>query len=189
MREMPGEERKRVSERRRYAVGGVIVAVLLGADQLSKHLIASRLYPGEMVEAIPPFVNFVRAHNAGGAFSLLAGKPWMFAAVSVLAIVVLAYLFTRFRGRLAASAAAAAILAGAAGNLADRFHYGHVVDFIDAHVGAWHWYVFNVADAAITVGALALFVLTFVDERRRNRKEKAEKEAAGPPAAAADGES
>lgn len=83
------------------------------------------------------------------------------------AILLLGYLFVKLGERPAASLAAAAVLAGAAGNLIDRFHYGYVVDFIDAHWGPWHWYVFNVADAAITVGALGLIVATGWDDRRR----------------------
>lgn len=181
MCEVSGRSRKRLTGWRRYAAAGGFAAVLLAADQITKSLVLHYLWPGRLVVVVPGFFNLVMCRNTGGAFSILPDKPIIFTALSVVAVGLLCYLFTRFAGRGGPSFAAAAILAGALGNLADRFRLGFVVDFVDLHVGAWHWYVFNVADAAITLGAISLFVLTFVDERRRSRKarDEAKTEAGG----------
>jgi signal peptidase II len=150
---------------RRYAAAGAFAAALLAADQITKYLVAANLWPGRLVVVIPRFFNLTLSRNTGGAFSILPDKPIIFTVLSVIAVGLLCYLFTRLRSA-GASFAAAALLAGALGNLLDRFRLGYVVDFVDLHVGRWHWYVFNVADAAITLGAISLFVLTFIDERR-----------------------
>lgn len=170
MREVSNRSREGLSGRRRYAAAASFAAALIAADQITKYLVVKSLWPGQLVEVIPRFFNLTLSHNAGGAFSLLADRPLLFTVLSVVAVALLCYLFTRLEGRTASSFAAAAIFAGAVGNLSDRFRLGYVVDFVDLHVGPWHWYVFNVADAAITVGAISLFVLTFIDERRKAAK-------------------
>ena len=172
---MSNRSRRGLSGLRRYAAGGAFAAALIAADQVTKYFVAKHLWPGRIVEVIPHFFNLALSHNTGGAFSLLPDKPLVFTILSIVAAALLCYLFSRLPGKPAASFAAAAIFAGAVGNLADRFRLGYVVDFIDLHVGPWHWYVFNVADAAITVGAISLFVLTFLDERRRKSKAREEK--------------
>ncbi|MGD8717690.1 MAG: signal peptidase II [Candidatus Zixiibacteriota bacterium] len=155
---------------RRYGVSAALVAVLLAADQITKYLVVRNLWPGRVVEVIPGLLNVTLCRNTGGAFSLFPDKPVIFTIMSLIAVGLLLYLFTRFAGKTTLSLAAATLLAGALGNLADRFRLGYVVDFIDLHIGGWHWYIFNIADAAITVGALSLFVFTFLDERRRSRE-------------------
>ncbi|UCH79414.1 MAG: signal peptidase II [Candidatus Coatesbacteria bacterium] len=153
-------------------MAGAFAAALFLADQGTKYLVARDLWPGRAVEVLPRFFNLVLCPNTGGVFGLLPARPLVFMLLSLVAVALLGYLFTRLEGKTAASLAAAALLAGALGNLVDRFRFGYVVDFIDLHVGPWHWYVFNVADASITVGALSLFVLTFIDERRKQRRAK-----------------
>lgn len=172
---MSNRNRKGLSGLSRYAAGGAFAAALIAADQVTKYFVAKHLWPGRIVEVIPHFFNLALSQNTGGAFSLLPDKPLVFIVLSIVAVALLCYLFTRLEDKPAVSFAAAAIFAGAVGNLADRFRFGYVVDFVDLHVGPWHWYVFNVADAAITVGAISLFVLTFLDERRRKRKTREEK--------------
>ncbi len=167
---MPGGQRKGLVGGRRFLWGGAVAAVVFAADQLTKYLITRNLFPGQLVVVVPHFLNITRSHNAGGPFSLFPDKPYVFAAFSLVAITFLAYLFVKVEGRTGATVAAAAVMGGALGNLADRLRLGYVVDFVDMHWGPWHWYVYNVADAAITVGALALFVFTLWDERPRPRR-------------------
>jgi len=171
---MPGGERKGLRGRRRYALAGALAVGLVAADQLTKFLVAKHLRFGEVVGVVPRYFNLVLSHNTGGAFSLLAGRPRVFTVLSLVAIVLLGYLFTRLEGKTFSTLATAGVLAGALGNLVDRFRFGYVIDFVDLHIGAWHWYIFNVADAAITIGAIALFISTFVGERRRARRREPE---------------
>jgi signal peptidase II len=155
-------------------VGGAFAAALIAADQVTKHQVAKHLWPGRLVEVVPHFFNLTLSHNTGGIFGLFADKPLVFTVLSIGAVTLLCYLFTRLDSKPGASLAAAAIFAGAIGNLADRFRLGRVVDFVDLHAGPWHWYVFNVADAAITVGAISLFALTFKEEWRGKGKTREE---------------
>lgn len=152
---------------------------MVAADQVTKHLVVRHLWPGRLVEVVPHFFNLTLSRNTGGIFGLLGDKPLVFTVLAIVAVVLLCYLYTRLDGKPGASFAAAAIFAGAVGNLADRFRLGYVVDFVDLHAGPWHWYVFNVADAAITAGAISLFVLTFIDERRERRQGREERPGPG----------
>ena len=138
-----------------------LAALVVAADQISKLAILGAFAPGERM-ALTGFFNLVLVFNRGAAFSFLAGAPgWqtpLFAAVAVIAIVVVTVILLRSRGEPLMCAGLALILGGALGNLIDRLRFGHVVDFLDFHAFGWHWPAFNVADSAITVGA-ALLIL------------------------------
>ena len=138
-----------------------LAALVVAADQISKLAILGAFAPGERM-ALTGFFNLVLVFNRGAAFSFLAGAPgWqtpLFAAVAVIAIVVVTVILLRSRGEPLMCAGLALILGGALGNLIDRLRFGHVVDFLDFHAFGWHWPAFNLADSAITVGA-ALLIL------------------------------
>jgi signal peptidase II len=112
----------------------------------------------------------VRAHNTGAAFSFLADaagwQRWLFTAIGVGAAVFIVWMLKSHAGQRLFSFAMAAILGGAIGNVIDRMMHGYVVDFLDFHWGGQHFPAFNVADSAITVGAICLIL----DELRRVRK-------------------
>ncbi|HLS87995.1 MAG TPA: signal peptidase II [Burkholderiales bacterium] len=136
-------------------------AAVVAVDQLVKALVLSAFQPGEGV-AVTGFFNLVLVFNKGAAFSFLADQGgWQrfaLAGFAVVASVVVAVLLVRSPGRRLLCAGLALILGGAVGNVIDRLRLGHVVDFLDFHALGWHWPAFNVADAAITVGA-ALVIL------------------------------
>ncbi len=137
-----------------------LAALVLLLDQLTKLVVINRLTPYVDVIAVTGFFNLVHVHNTGAAFSLFADQPgWQrgfFVGVALLASGIILYLLRKTAGRRVFSAALALILGGAIGNVFDRISYGHVIDFLDVYVGAWHWPAFNVADAAITLGASML---------------------------------
>jgi signal peptidase II len=140
-------------------------------DQLTKLWADSALTRFESVELLP-FLNFTLMYNTGAAFSFLADaggwQRWFFIILALLvsaAIVLwLRYLPRREEARLACGLSL--ILGGAFGNVIDRIAYGHVIDFVDVHWAGWHWPAFNVADAAITVGAIFVIVDSLVPRRR-----------------------
>lgn len=144
---------------------GIAIIVVL-ADQLSKITMTRILAYGQS-ESVTSFFNLVMVYNKGAAFSFLADQPgwqrYFFTGISVLASLFILWMLKRNPSQRLFCWALALILGGALGNLIDRVAYGHVIDFLDLHLGGWHWPAFNVADSAITVGAL-LFVL---DELRR----------------------
>jgi signal peptidase II len=139
------------------------LALALGiclADQLTKWLASTWLAYGVPV-AVMPGLNWTLLHNTGAAFSLLddaAGwQRWLFMGIAaVVGTVVLVWLSRVGPTQRWVPCALALILGGAAGNLVDRVVLGYVVDFIQVYYERWSWPAFNVADAAITCGALML---------------------------------
>ncbi len=131
-------------------------------DQLTKGWVSNTLDPGQVVE-LTSFLNVVLLHNEGAAFSFLANaggwQRWFFISISsVVCLVLTLWLMRMTRGQHWMAAALAFILGGAAGNLWDRIDFGHVVDFIDVYYNGWHWPAFNIADSAITLGAVMLIL-------------------------------
>lgn len=149
--------------RDRYLRTGLTAAVLvLLADQASKWAMLSPLdLPGRGGIELAPVLNLTMVWNRGVTFGLLTGfGAWGHLLLAGLAICVIAALGVWLRRAENALVAIAlgAIAGGAIGNVIDRLRFGAVVDFIDAHLGDWHWYVFNVADAAIVCGVVALVI-------------------------------
>ena len=149
-------------------IAGAIVAL----DQIVKAIVRSRFDLHESVEVIPGLLNLTRVHNYGAAFGLMnaADFPFKTALLSIVGAVALSALML-YAARLPAeqrlaSVGLALIVGGAAGNLIDRLRTGFVVDFVDAYWQGWHFWAFNVADAAITVG-VGLMILDFLDTGRR----------------------
>jgi len=139
-------------------VGGLVVVV----DQVSKMLVLDRLAPGVSVEVIDGFVSFTLVMNPGLAFGLLGELPptwrWLVALLSLGALFILARVAVRVlsEGGALDRLAIGLIFGGAVGNLIDRARFGAVVDFVDVHYRGFHWWAFNAADSAITVGVALL---------------------------------
>lgn len=145
-------------------LGIALIVVLL--DQATKIAMSQWLIYGQS-EAVTSYFNLVMVYNKGAAFSFLSNQPgwqrYFFTGVSVIASLFILWMLRRNPTQRLFCGSLALILGGAIGNLIDRIAYGHVIDFLDFHAGGWHWPAFNVADSAITLGAI-LFVL---DEFRR----------------------
>jgi signal peptidase II len=146
-------------------------AGIVAADQLTKWLVLSffeNRYP--RVE-LTDFFNLVLVFNKGAAFSLFAqAAGWqtpLLAAFALAAAVIVSVLIVRNPGRGLLCLGLALILGGALGNLIDRVRFGHVVDFLGFHALGWHWPAFNVADSAISVGAVILILEGFVHHEKR----------------------
>jgi len=153
-----------------------LAAVLVVADQVTKQLILASYQLGDST-TITGFFNIVRAHNTGAAFSFLADaggwQRWFFTAVGVAASVFIVWMLRSHPGQKLFAFALACILGGALGNVIDRLMHGYVVDFLDFHwdflAGIFpggHFPAFNIADAAITVGAVALILDEILRVRR-----------------------
>jgi signal peptidase II len=140
------------------AVGIVVV------DQVTKAIVRSQFELHDGVPVIPGFFNLTRVHNTGAAFGMLNGIdfPFKTAALSVVAAGALAglafFAASLPIGQRLSRLGIALVIGGAAGNLIDRIAFGYVTDFVDVYWQGWHFWAFNVADAAITVG-VALMIL------------------------------
>ncbi len=148
---------------RLYGFGAA--AAVFAADQATKFWVLAA-HAGLPVEVLP-FFNIVLVWNRGVSFGLFgAAGPLVLAAIGAAVATVLVVWMLRSPRRFEALALGA-VAGGAAGNILDRLTHGAVVDFLDFHSGGWHWYAFNLADSAITVGvAMLLFDAVFGRSRR-----------------------
>jgi len=159
----------------------LVVAVVIGADQLSKARVQETLQlPGNALP-ISDYFNLVLAYNRGAAFSFLSDAGgWqggLFLVIGIAASIALLWLLARHHAQPLYAAALSLILGGALGNVIDRVRLGHVVDFLDFHWSwlgvlfpAGHFPAFNLADSAICCGA----GLLILDELRRLRRRASE---------------
>ncbi len=147
---------------------GLAFAILL-IDQFTKVLILGYYRLGDTTY-VTSFFNIVRAHNPGAAFSFLAGaggwQRWFFTVLGLGAAAFIIWMLRSHSGQRLFAFALSCILGGALGNVLDRLIHGYVVDMLDFHWRGWHYPAFNLADSAITLGAICLIV----DELRRVRR-------------------
>lgn len=147
-----------------------LALIVLIADQFTKVLILGYYRLGDTT-TVTSFLNIVRAHNTGAAFSFLAAasgwQRWLFTGIGVAAALFILYLLRTHAGQKLFCFALACILGGALGNVIDRLMHGYVVDFVQVHwQDRWYFPAFNVADSAITIGAACLILDELLRVRR-----------------------
>jgi signal peptidase II len=152
--------------KRWYALAGLVVIL----DQLSKWVVLENIRFGETIY-VTPFWNWVLTYNPGAAFSFLADQPgwqrWLFTALALAVSAWIALELRRHPEQKLLSLALALVMGGALGNVIDRVRFGAVVDFIQWHVAGYYWPAFNVADSAITIGAILLVISTLTAPDRK----------------------
>jgi signal peptidase II len=153
-----------------------LALVIFLADQFTKVLILGHYQLGDSTR-ITSFFNVVRVHNTGAAFSFLAGasgwQRWFFVAIGVAATGFIVWMLRSHPGQRLFALALSCILGGAVGNVVDRLIHGYVVDWLDFHFDflaplfrGGHFPSFNIADVAITIGAIALILDEILRVRR-----------------------
>ncbi|MEW6353582.1 MAG: signal peptidase II [Pseudomonadota bacterium] len=140
-------------------------ALIIALDQWTKNLASELLRPHEPV-AVSPFFNLTLMHNTGAAFSFLSQEDgwqrWFFIVLAVaVSVVIIVWMHRLATHEKWLAAALALMVGGALGNAWDRVQHGYVVDFIQLYYKTFYWPAFNVADSAITVGAVMLIVESF----------------------------
>ena len=149
-----------------------LAALIVVLDQLSKWVVLGAIAPGETIY-VAPFWNWVLAFNPGAAFSFLADQPgWQRWFFTVLALGVAGWIAFELKKHPAPKLMALAltlVMGGALGNVIDRVRFGAVVDFIQWHVAGFYWPAFNIADSAITVGALLLIVASLTQKEQKDK--------------------
>jgi signal peptidase II len=141
-----------------------ITGLVIIFDQLTKMMVRRELDLYDSITVIPGLLSLTRVHNTGAAFGLLnamefPGKTLVLTLVAVSALAALAIYASILGAEQRLSRLGLAfIIGGAAGNLIDRIAAGYVLDFVDVYANGWHFWAFNVADAAITVG-VSLMIL------------------------------
>ena len=130
-------------------------AIVVVLDQVSKSWVRANL---PQIELLPGFLDFIYVENYGSAFGLFANQTFLIVIV-VIATILIVLLFFRYLSPspTLSIVSISLILGGALGNLIDRLRFGYVTDFIDIHLyEIFHWFTFNIADAAITIGIITL---------------------------------
>ena len=148
--------------------------IVIAADQISKHWFVANLDMYEQIVVIPDLFSWTLAYNRGAAFSFLANEAgwqrWFFAVIAVAVSIILTVWLKRLKiNETWLAVALALVLGGAIGNVYDRVVLGHVVDFILVHWKTqWYFPAFNIADSAITVGAVMLALDMFRGNKPAN---------------------
>jgi len=145
--------------------------LVITLDQITKHIALIELQPYQPHAVIPGLLNWTLAFNPGAAFSFLAGEDgwqrWLFTALAIGVSAMLAFWLSRTpRGDWRNALPLSLIIGGALGNLIDRLRFGHVTDFIQVYWHDWAFPAFNVADSAISVGAVLLVLSGLVFSSR-----------------------
>jgi signal peptidase II len=156
----------------KYKIVSILSGVIIILDQITKIWVQGSISMYESIPVIPGFFDLVHVLNKGAAFGFLnrADIHWQtyfFIGVSALAVVLIFHLVrTVDRTDPFMFTGLGCILGGALGNMIDRIRIGQVIDFLDFHVAGHHWPAFNVADMAISVGALLLLISFY--QRKKN---------------------
>ena len=141
-----------------------ITALIITADQISKLLIKSTMTLYDVIPVIPGFFQLNYITNKGMAFGInLPVGISFFSGISLIITCFLVWiLWCERKNNLLMRISLALILGGAIGNLIDRILFGEVVDFFDFMIGDFHWYIFNIADSAVTVGIISMLFYSFL---------------------------
>jgi signal peptidase II len=151
---------------------GVTAVIVL--DQITKSVIAGRFGLHESYPVINGFFNLVYVMNPGAAFGFLAGasatfRYVFFIGINIVALALILYYLIKSKPEsILIVVCLTLIFAGAVGNLFDRIRFGAVVDFLDIYIGTWHWPAFNVADSAISIGAVLMIWEMIINRKKGN---------------------
>ncbi|HTR74285.1 MAG TPA: signal peptidase II [Solirubrobacterales bacterium] len=150
--------------KRAWWLAAALAIFVLIVDQVVKDIVEHHIVLGEQVDVLGP-LKLTLSHNEGVAFGLADGGGIVLIAISLLALAIVLYLFSRDPTRPGMWVATGLLAGGAFGNLVDRVRHGHVTDFIELP----HWPPFNLADCAITCGVVILLVI-YVREAERTER-------------------
>ncbi|QIN83898.1 signal peptidase II [Rubrobacter tropicus] len=164
MKALVGVSKNSAAGRTRSLLPALATALLVfGADQGIKAIVENSMRVGESIPLVPGFLSLTHIKNDGGAFGILGGSQLLLLVGSAVAVVVVLWMLLSGPGSRATTYGCGLILGGAAGNLLDRLTAGEVTDYVHFSF----WYIFNAADAAITVGVGLLLLSAFRSEPGR----------------------
>lgn len=149
-----------------------VATMVVLCDQATKRIVAGTMGLHETIEVLPGFLNITYVRNRGATFGIFSQHgqgitQYLLILTSLAAICFLVWIWVKERpSSIKDTGPLGLILGGAVGNLFDRVREGEVVDFLDFHLGPYHWPAFNLADSAVTVG-IFLFVLRLIRVPRK----------------------
>ena len=139
----------------------IMSALLVAVDQITKYVVSHHLTHGQKNPVIEGFFYLTHCSNTGGAWSMFSGNAFILGMVSLIAVLLIAGIIFYCKNTLAAFSLGA-ILAGALGNMIDRFLHGYVIDFLDFIIFGYDFPVFNVADICVVCGGIGLILAVFL---------------------------
>jgi signal peptidase II len=145
-----------------YWIFSLVAVAVVILDQVTKYIVNTSMLLHDSMPIINGLFNFTYVKNPGAAFGFLAGAPPFFRSVFFIGVTVAAIMLILYYIRKTKTeeplltASFSLIMGGAVGNLIDRVRFGEVIDFLDLYIGPHHWPAFNIADSAISVGAILL---------------------------------
>lgn len=150
-----------------------IALLIVAADQWTKWLVLKNMELGERIPVIEPYLAWLSHRNRGAAWGMLEGQMWLFAIITIAVIIGILYYFHKHaKGQPLFQLSLMIILGGAVGNFIDRMLRGEVVDFVDVLIPIinYDFPIFNVADAALTVGVVLMIIFVIYDEKQEKKK-------------------
>jgi signal peptidase II len=157
-----------------YKYYGLAAFVIL-IDQWTKWLVVKNMEMGERISIWDPWIGILSHRNRGAAWGMLEGQMWIFTIVTLAVIIGILYFYhTEAKGKPLFQFSLMLLLGGAIGNFIDRLFRGEVVDFVDTYIPVinYHFPIFNVADMALTVAVILLFITIILEERAEKKKVK-----------------
>jgi signal peptidase II len=157
-----------------YKYYGLAAFVIL-IDQWTKWLVVKNMEMGERISIWDPWIGILSHRNRGAAWGMLEGQMWIFTLVTLAVIIGILYFYhTEAKGKPLFQFSLMLLLGGAIGNFIDRLFRGEVVDFVDTYIPVinYHFPIFNVADMALTVAVILLFITIILEERAEKKKVK-----------------
>lgn len=150
-----------------------IAALIIAADQFTKWLVLQNMELGERIPVFEPYLAWLSHRNRGAAWGMLEGQMWLFGVITVAVIIGIIYYFHKYaKGQPLMQLSLMVILGGAIGNFIDRMLRGEVVDFVDVLIPVinYHFPIFNIADAALTIGVILMIIFVIYDEKQQKKK-------------------
>lgn len=150
---------------------GIAIVIIL-IDQWTKWLVVQNMNLGEKISIVEPYVGLLSHRNKGAAWGMLEGQMWLFYIVTVVVVAGIIYFFHKeAKGSPLLSSSLMLLLGGAVGNFIDRLWRKEVVDFVDVLIPVinYDFPIFNVADAALTIGVVLMIIHVFVDEKKKKK--------------------
>lgn len=150
----------------------VIAAVIIGIDQLTKWLVVKNMELGENIPIIENFLYITSHRNRGAAWGILQGQMWFFYLITTVVIIgIIYYIQKHTNGSKLMGIALGLMLGGAIGNFIDRLFRKEVVDFINTYIFTYDFPIFNVADSALCIGVVLLFIyMLFIEGKKEKEK-------------------
>ena len=186
----PGASTAARSARRRWPLFAGLAAGVVVIDQIAKAFVTGSLAPGQSVDVVGDVVRIVFGQNSGALFGMFKDNAAMFGLVSLVVVGLIVAYHARSAASLYLTVTLGFLLGGAIGNMLDRLRLGFVVDFVDVGIGTTRFYTFNVADSAISLAILLLFIAalrpSLVDGVARTGQPPAAATALAPPGAVDD---